>query len=172
MKRLSICVLLVALTALPWVATNGLAKSQLSFPSGRVILEISGAIEHTTDGTAALFDLPMLHEMPVTAFQTSTPWTDGQVAFEGVSISDLMAVVGAKGETLNVTALNDYTAKIPLSQLRDAGAILAYAMNGARLSVRDKGPLWVVFPFDKDPAYQTDVYWSNSIWQVKMMVVE
>ena len=40
------------------------------------------------------------------------------------------------------------------------------------MSVREKGPLWVIYPFDSDPEYQTEVIYSRSIWQLDRIVVE
>ena len=48
----------------------------------------------------------------------------------------------------------------------EGGPIIAYRLNGDRMSVRDKGPLWVVYPYDSDQVYQTEVIYSRSIWQL------
>jgi hypothetical protein len=50
-----------------------------------------------------------------------------------------------------------------------AGAILAYRMNGAELSVRDKGPLWIMFPFDDKPELKSELIYSQSVWQLRKM---
>lgn len=34
------------------------------------------------------------------------------------------------------------------------------------MSVRDKGPLWVIYPYDSDPALQSEVTYARSIWQL------
>ncbi|MEC8574513.1 MAG: oxidoreductase, partial [Pseudomonadota bacterium] len=39
------------------------------------------------------------------------------------------------------------------------------------MSLRDKGPLWIVYPFDSDPAYQTEAIYSRSIWQLEEITV-
>ena len=53
------------------------------------------------------------------------------------------------------------------------GPIIAYSMDGAQMSVRDKGPLWVIYPFDSSPEYRTAVIFSRSIWQLdRIEVVE
>jgi hypothetical protein len=56
---------------------------------------------------------------------------------------------------------------VPAGVLRRDNAILVYRLNDAEMSVRDKGPFWVVFPYDSDTRFQTDTYWSYSVWQVK-----
>jgi hypothetical protein len=52
---------------------------------------------------------------------------------------------------LVITALDDYTREIPIDDLVQKGAILALKRNGEYLSVSDKGPLFVVYPYDSSP---------------------
>jgi hypothetical protein len=35
------------------------------------------------------------------------------------------------------------------------------------MSVRDKGPLFLVYPFDKDQGLFNEKYFSRSVWQIK-----
>lgn len=46
------------------------------------------------------------------------------------------------------------------------GLILAYLLDGQPMSVRDKGPLWLVYPYDASPAFRSEVIYSRSIWQL------
>ena len=34
------------------------------------------------------------------------------------------------------------------------------------MSVREKGPIWVIYPYDHDADYRTDTIFSRSIWQL------
>jgi hypothetical protein len=38
------------------------------------------------------------------------------------------------------------------------------------MSVRDKGPLWVIYPYDSDD-YRSEVIYSRSIWQLDRLEV-
>ena len=51
-----------------------------------------------------------------------------------------------------------------------AGAIIAVRQNGRPMSIRDKGPLWIVFPYDADPKLVTDDYLNRSVWQLRTLV--
>ena len=51
------------------------------------------------------------------------------------------------------------------------GPILAYLNDGEEMPVRDKGPLWVVYPYDLNASYQSEVIYSRSIWQLDRIVV-
>jgi hypothetical protein len=39
------------------------------------------------------------------------------------------------------------------------------------MSVREKGPLFVMYPFDEQPALRTSVYFGRCIWQLKAIEV-
>ena len=39
------------------------------------------------------------------------------------------------------------------------------------MSIRDKGPLWVVYPYDSSADYRTEVIYSRSIWQLDRIEV-
>lgn len=153
------------------LAATPLLAADLAQPQGEIILTISGAITNFNDEGSAVFDAEMLGMLPVVEFATSTIWTDGQQTFTGVSLVDLLAHVGSEGTSISATAINDYAIEVPLSDIADGAPILAYMMNGSPMSVRDKGPLWVVYPYDSDPKYQTEVVYSQSIWQLDRIVV-
>ena len=50
-------------------------------------------------------------------------------------------------------------------------ALLAFERNGKPMSVREKGPLWIVYPYDSDAKFQSEVYYSRSIWQLDRLAV-
>ena len=115
-------------------------------PVGDVVLTIDGSIgKYNADGRAD-FDLQMLRAFPSVRIQTTTPWTEGVTDFEGVSLEELFKSVAATGKSIKAAALNDYIADVDPATIISSGAILAYRMNGADISVRDKGPLWIMFP--------------------------
>ncbi|WP_424987008.1 molybdopterin-dependent oxidoreductase [Microbulbifer sp. S227A] len=138
----------------------------LPVPTGDIVLTVSGKLAHSNVDDTAQFDLELLEEMPVTRFETSTIWTEGTQVFEGVELADLVERLGLEGETLFASAINDYTVEIPLSDAAEGGPIIAYRIDGKEMSVREKGPLWVIYPYDKSSDYQTEVIYSRSIWQL------
>jgi hypothetical protein len=70
-----------------------------------------------------------------------------------------------------MVAVNDYKVDISQSRIEDNAPIIANRMNGAPFSIRDKGPLRVVFPFDQSERYQTEEIYSLSIWQLTQLRV-
>jgi hypothetical protein len=140
-------------------------------PTGEVLLTVTGEIGRTNRDGAMAFDRAMLKELPRTGFTTTTIWTEGEHSFTGVKLADLLDAVDAEGETLRATALNDYEITMPLAAARD-GALVAYAMDGEAMSVREKGPLWIVYPYDSDIAYQSETIYARSIWQLNRIRIE
>lgn len=156
----------LAATALALFINGPASTAELGVPSGEIVLSVSGDLSMTNADGAALFDIAMLEELGSTSFSTETPWTDGVQAFEGVSLMALMAALGVSDGTLKATAINDYAVDIPVADAVEGGPIISFRRNGEAMSVRDKGPLWVVYPYDLNEAYQTEVIYSRSIWQL------
>ena len=155
---------------LSWPLT---ARTQgLAYPTGEVLLSVSGAIEQKNAPEAALFDLEMLQTFEAEEISTTTIWTEGTQKFVGVPLTSLLRAVGAHGMTISAQAINDYAVEIKLDNPLVDSALVAYLRNGATMSIREKGPLWIVFPYDSDPAFQSEIIYSQSIWQLDRLHVE
>ena len=141
-------------------------------PTGKPILTISGDISEKNAGDTAQFDRDMLEKLGLVTIETTTPWYQGAMKFEGVPMDKLMADVGAKGQRVVAYALNDYTTEIPMEDFTKHHAILALKRNGEYMPVRDKGPLFVVYPYDSDPELKSQTFYSRSAWQVARLVVK
>src|SRR5450631_3327538 len=132
-SRRNIC-LLAGAAALATYAPLARAEALLS-PVGKPILKIAGKIAVTNRDGAAVFDRDMLEALGMVSFETTTPWFDGKVKFEGVPMAKLMKVIGAGGDTLVVTALNDYTSEVPISDFEKYNVVLALKRDGAYMPV-------------------------------------
>jgi hypothetical protein len=64
------------------------------------------------------------------------------------------------------SAINDYSVEIPLSDAVKGGPIIAYSIDGKEMSLRDKGPLWVIYPYDSNSDFRSEVVYLRSIWQL------
>lgn len=157
--------LLMALAGL-WLIAAPARAEHLHPPTGDVVLIVSGAIGLTNVAGEAHLDRAMLEEIGLEQFATTTLWTDGPQVFEGVSLHRLMEHLRAQGHTLRVEALNDYEIEIPASEVEKGGPLLAMRVNGVSLSPRDKGPIWMVFPYDSDARFRTDLTYARSVWQL------
>lgn len=153
------------------IASQAMA-GELPKPTGKVLLTMSGNIENTNEEGKAVFDVVSLEKLGMVSFQTASPWYNGRTTFTGIPLKKLMDYVGAKGSIVKVTALNDYTTVIPLSDFQKYNVILALKINGEYMRVRDKGPLFIVYPYDSEPELNNQVFYSRSAWQVSKMSIE
>lgn len=122
-------------------------------------------------GEVTLFKLDDLKAFPVVSFETETIWTEGVQHFTGVSLASVVRYFDVTSGTMVLQAVNDYVVAIPVSDAVEGGPIIAYALNGAAMTRRNKGPLWVVFPYDSHPNYQTEEVFSQSIWQMVRITI-
>ena len=68
--------------------------------------------------------------------------------------------------------MNDYSTVIPAEDFSKHNVILAIRKDGEYMPVRDKGPLFIVYPYDADPELKSQKYYSRSAWQVKELRVK
>jgi len=153
-------------------ATSTASAGSLAPPSEKPILTISGKIELTNKEGTAQFDRAMLEALGTVSIETTTPWYKGPMTFEGVPLDRLMKHVGANGQSVVAIALNDYTTEIPIEDFEKHGPILALKRNGEYMPVRDKGPLFIIYPFDSKPELKSQTYYGRSAWQVSKLVVK
>ena len=144
---------------------------EIADPSEKVILTVFGKIENSNSDKGAQFDRAMLLSLKQTEITTSTPWTNGSPLFEGPSIKAVLDLVGGNGESIIATALNGYQITIPIEDVEKYSVVLALKRNNKVLSVRQKGPIWVIYPWSDKEELRSNVYYSRSIWQLKSLEV-
>lgn len=143
----------------------------LDAPSGAVVLTLSGRLRNPNDGPNASFDMAMLERLPQTSFSTHTPWFAQARQFTGPLLRDVLRAAGAQGSLLRAKALNDYHVDIPFDDAQRYDMVVARLLDGAPMPVRDRGPLFVVYPFDAQPELRNAVYYSRSAWQLRSIEV-
>ena len=144
----------------------------LDAPHGPVVLTVTGKnLEQRNAGDAAVFDLEMLEKLSGRRAQMETPWTNGVTTFQGPYVRAILEAAGATGKTLKITALNDYSAEVPIEDALKIDSIFAVKMNDAPMSIRDKGPIFMIYPFDINPELYNEKYFSRSVWQIKAIEV-
>jgi hypothetical protein len=144
----------------------------LDKPEGRAILTISGAITQVNVGSTAEFDMKMLEKLPQKTFSAQTPWYSTPVTFTGPLLRDVLAATGAKGTKIVATALNDYKTEIPFDDAAKFDVIVARLMNDKPMPIREKGPLFIVYPFDTKAELRTETYYNRSAWQLSGLKIQ
>lgn len=141
-------------------------------PKGPVILTVGGQISQRNAGDNAEFDAEMLDALPLTQFATASPWHANPVTYAGPSLKSILNAVGAQGKVLRMIAMNKYETTVPFDDAAELGPVLARRADGKELTIRQKGPLLMIYPFDSKPKLKSDIYYSRSIWQLQKIVVE
>ena len=150
------------------MATSAFA---LDKPTGDPILTVTGHVSVKNSSDGAQFDLSMLEHLDGRKASMETPWTSGKTELSGPYLRAVLKAAGASGKKLVIKALNDYSAEVPIEDADKLDTILAVRMNGDEMSVRDKGPVFLVYPFDKDHELYNEKYFSRSVWQIKQIEV-
>lgn len=136
-----------------------------------VVLTVTGGPDSSGASIAGSYTLADLMAMPKTEFATTTMWTDGVQTFEGVDLRVFLDSLNVTSGRMIATAINDYSIEMPISDVKLGGAMIAYKLNNDVMSVRDKGPLWIVYPYDSAAEYQSEVVFSRSIWQMNRLEI-
>lgn len=124
---------------------------------------------HTPDSGGAVyeFDRKALEDFPQKTIATKTPWTNGILDFSGPLLRDLLSSVDGSGSVLRCMALNEYSVDIPMDDILRYDVIIAMKKNGENMSTREKGPLWVIYPWSEKPELWKETFMSRSIWQLR-----
>lgn len=166
-RSISLRALLRATAGALFMVTAGGALAQTK-PTGPVVLTVTAQAGKVT----ADFDMAALGRLPQVSFTTSTPWYGQPTKFAGPLLRDVLAAAGAKGTRLVAVALNDYKVDMPLDDALRHGAVLATRLDDKPMSVRDKGPLFVVFNYDSATELRSERYYNRSIWQLRRLQVD
>ncbi|MCT7378325.1 molybdopterin-dependent oxidoreductase [Chelativorans salis] len=147
----------------------GVSVSAHALEQGTV-LTITGQIAPQTEGTREARDVDFtiadLETLPQTEMRTYTDWTEGLQSFSGVLLKDLIDAIGASGKEIVATALNDYSATIPVSDAYELSVLLAIKHNGQYMRIRDKGPVWIIYPSTESSSTKVNPYNDRMIWQL------
>ncbi len=157
------------LCALAFLISPGAVSQARAASDGPVLLTVEFKGDEPRTLTFTRSDLVALGE---TSFETETIWTSGVQTFTGVSLQALATHLGLNDGVVEARAINDYMVEVPLADAIEGGPIIAYLRNGKEMSVRSKGPLWLVYPYDSNPAYKTEAVYSRSIWQLERIDIE
>lgn len=150
---LGLAVAIVLLTGpVAWASAGDIALTLVRGPNADKTLE---------------FTLDELEALPQTTIVTENEFTDGAVTFRGPLVRDILEHLGMEeAETIRFVAANDYYVDIPAGDFRKYNVILALEADGSRLSRRERGPLWLMYPISDHSELRSPVYNTRLIWQV------
>ncbi|WP_240798150.1 MULTISPECIES: oxidoreductase [unclassified Vibrio] len=148
----------------PFIAALLCTCSALSFAN-----ENDAILTVNDHGKKAYFTLEQLLAHADQEIMTDTPWTQDNTKFVGVSAQELLKLIGRDNADLKVVALNNYWSTIPYSDIEKYNPLFAVKKDGEVMSVRDKGPIWVIYPLTDFDELNNEVLHSRMVWQVSQI---
>jgi hypothetical protein len=149
--------------ALPFLASRPL----LAQSADPVILTVEGRLP----GGPRDFTLAELEALGTRTLRTATPWTKGLQEFSGVPLLRLLQAVAGAAAPMRAEALNRYATALDAEDATRRDALLATRRDGHPMRVRDRGPLWLVFPWSERPELDRPEVHERSIWQLRRLTL-
>jgi hypothetical protein len=148
-----------------------LQVAALDQPTGPVVLTVTGNISATNGENAALFDREMLEQLDWQEIRTFTSFTKGEQVFAGPTLASLLQALGVEDGAPLAAAINDYKVSIDVADAGEHDVLLAMDRNGRPMRVREKGPIWIVYPMSETDGAQNK-FNAEMIWQLVSIHVQ
>ena len=167
--HLGLCCLL--LTSLSLILPSALAAEKSPHTEDdEVVLTVTGKHGFETDEEVSL-TFGTIRQLPSISFTTKTPWTEGEDSWEGVRLSVLLAHLGTSSSRFHALADDGYEATFQDVDVEKYPVIVAYKKNDEYLSLRELGPLWIMFPFDQHKELDVQPIYEIAVWQLSRMEI-
>ncbi len=127
----------------------------------------------STPEQTATYTLEELLALPQTTVVTKNDYVDTAATFQGPRLRAVLEPLNVGPDAiLKMVALNDFSSNVPALDAFDYDVILAVLRDGEPMSVRDKGPIWVIYPMDDHAELRDDSFNGRLVWQLKTIAIE
>ena len=142
---------------------------KIAAPKGEVVLTVTGDIGAANKGSRLELDLASLEQMRRVRLEAAEPFLKRRVMFEGVLLSDLLAMAGVpdSASKVSVTALDEYKVEFKVADVRSSQMLVATRADGEHMPVDRSGPTRIVFPDGSSLGRNPDLW----IWSVSSIKV-
>lgn len=126
------------------------------------------------DEVVKTYTLDELDALEQTSYETTNAFIDERSLFSGPLVRTVLGDAQLEvepGSSLEMKAVNDYAVTVPVDDIREYDVILATRRDGTIMSVREKGPIWVMYPISDHEELTDEIYNSRLIWQLKTLKV-
>jgi hypothetical protein len=149
------------------------AGDAIPVPTENVVLTVTGKIGAANSGESIEMDMPTIESVGLVDLRVHDPFDDKDVTFEGVLMSDLLALwkVPDDATNLDMIALNDYVVNVPISDIQSYPVIFAIKADGEYMPVSTRGPAMLVYPYGHFD-FDQQIYNDRWIWQIKSINVQ
>jgi len=115
--------------------------------------------------------LKQLRSLPQVEITTHTRWTQGEKHFKGPLLRDVLALKTKQFKQVRAVAINGYRVEIPSQDYLNFDVILALYEGEKPLTLRTKGPIWIIYPWSDSPELERGVYYARAVWQLSKLEV-
>jgi hypothetical protein len=141
--------------------------------SEHIVLTVSRADGNAPPVKFALKDIEKLERKDYLTMLPKALGVSGRHDWQGIPLRAVLKAANARGYSqLRVTALDGYEVYLPATDLTRFDPILAYRKDDQYIGILDKGPLFLIYPFDSNPQLQTMEYINRTIWQVNAIILK
>ena len=92
-------------------------------------------------------------------------------SLEQLDALDQTTYVTKNPAQIRVMAINDYKIDMPLGDILDFDVMLATRRDGETMSLREKGPIWIMYPISDHAELEDEAINSRLVWQTKSMQI-
>lgn len=112
-----------------------------------------------------IFSEKQLEELPQKTFKTQHTWATTPQEFSGPLLADVLKKICPSARDIYLRSLDQYSIMVNFSKVAKYEPILALKIDGQPLTIREKGPLWLMINTDgyKVPTRSLD---SLFVWQL------
>lgn len=175
MTRFARCLGGLLFTALFVTAPLGSSDAQSLEPVTLEPLADTSTILTLTDsaGQTRNFSLPDIERLGTYRLYTETFWPGEGGNYEGVLLKDLLATVNIEGvDAILVEAIDGYAQSLPRRDWERWPTLVATRKEGQPMTVRNKGPLRIIFPMESDPELQNRDMGAHWVWMIRFIAPE
>ena len=140
----------------------------LSAASEKALLNINSV----SQGISAQYTLSQLLQLPQHEILANIPWTNETHSYSGPYLEDVLALADTTGKWLTLYALDRYQISFSFDRIRQYKPILALTVDRKKLTVRTKGPIWLILPVDDYRELDAAIYHDYMVWQLIKITVE
>ncbi len=90
---------------------------------------------------------------------------------KGIAIGGLIKKYDLVGGSLAIEALDGYSIDVPRSVIDSYPAIIGLEIDGRPISVRERGPAWLIYPVSSFKELDSPEFEARSVWQIKAIKV-
>jgi hypothetical protein len=139
-----------------------------SLASEKILLQVNSV----SQAVNAQFTLEQLLQLPQHEIRTNLPWADTAHTYKGPYLEDVLALANVSGHWITMYALDRYQIDYNFDRIKKYKPILALTVDRKRLTIRTKGPIWVILPMDDYAELDAAVYHDYMVWQLVKINVE